>query len=278
MPRTPSRRILRRFSPAEATGATALASAAALAAACPLWALIPLGLFLTLCGTAPFVPRWGFFLPVISRGPRNSGSIALSFDDGPSPATTPLLLDLLERYSLPATFFVNGVKAERHPQLIDEIVRRGHTIGNHSWDHDYFLMLRSIETLHRDISATQRVLEKHGISPRYFRPPVGITGPRLAPVLAALDMTTVTYSRRALDRGNRHTANLADRILSRLRPGDIIMLHDLPVYHPEEEQGFQKKLNTLFAALAKNHKVVPLEELIGALPLQGVREKGGSNR
>jgi len=261
--RTPGRRL----SPAEITGGLALALSAVLFVACPLGAAIPLGVFVILCCIAPFLPRWGFFLPVISRGPRSTGGVALSFDDGPSPTTTPLLLDLLERYSLPATFFVNGVKAERHPQLIDEIMRRGHSIGNHSWDHDYFLMLRSIKDLHRDIRNTQNVLKKHTASPRYFRPPVGITGPRLAPVLAAEGMITITYSRRALDRGNRNTARLATKILSRLQPGDIIMLHDLPVYHPEQEQSWRKELHALFAALSEENSVVPLEQLISAIPV-----------
>jgi peptidoglycan/xylan/chitin deacetylase (PgdA/CDA1 family) len=70
--------------------------------------------------------------------------VALTFDDGSNPLSTPELLDLLSLRRVNATFFVNGDKAARHPQIIREILARGHTIGNHTYRHDNFIMLHDI--------------------------------------------------------------------------------------------------------------------------------------
>ncbi len=225
----------------------------------PSLAAIPLVIFLFLCFSAPFFPGWGFFLPIISRGPTGEDSIALTFDDGPSPSTTPIVLKLLARYNLQATFFVVGEKVEKCPDLIKEIVSQGHTIGNHSWDHDYYLMLRGTKTIQEDIHRTQEIVMQSGIHPRVFRPPTGITGPRLAKVLAREGLITVNYSCRALDRGNRNIHNLAGKILKNVQPGDIIMLHDLPCRKKEQLSYWKKELDYLFGTLKEKYKIVPLE-------------------
>lgn len=250
------------FSLAEKTGLVALATALLLSFLSPLLAAFPLVLYLLLCAVASFLPGLSFYLPIISRGPRGIQSVCLTFDDGPCPTSTPLLLDLLARHQLPATFFLIGEKAARYPELVAEILDRGHSVGNHSWSHDYFLMLRSGKTLRADIHNTQEILRKSGVQPLVFRPPVGITGSRLGEVLAEEGLITVTYSCRAFDRGNRNIHHLADKILRGLRPGDIIMLHDLPTYRKTESDEWVKELELLFAALAKDYDTVPLAEII----------------
>ena len=250
------------WSPAEKYGFVTLALALALFFFQPAMAVLPLAIFLLLCFGAPFFPRTSFFLPVISHAGTETGGIALTFDDGPSPASTPLLLDLLARHQLQATFFVVGENAARHPELITAILAGGHTIGNHSLRHDYFLMLRTPKTLQADIHATQEILKKSGVTPLVFRPPIGITGPRLGKALARENLIAVTYSCRAFDRGNRNIYNLAGKILHRLRPGDIVMLHDLPPPRKSMTDAWQEELNRLFSALESDHRVVSLEEII----------------
>jgi peptidoglycan/xylan/chitin deacetylase (PgdA/CDA1 family) len=253
------------FSPAEKTGIIALVSAFLLFFIDPFLAPIPLFLFLLLCIGAPFFPRFGFFLPVISRGKSGTNSIALTFDDGPSPLSTPILLSLLARHKLPATFFVVGEKAAKYPELIANIIAEGHTVGNHSWNHDYFLMLRSQRSLQKNIHDTQEILKKSGIQPLVFRPPVGITGSRLKQALAQEGLITVNYSCRAFDRGNRNIHNLAKKILETLQPGDIIMLHDVPScqeLQSDQSDYWQKELDYLFSSLAKNYDTVPLAHII----------------
>lgn len=250
------------WSPAEKYGFVALALALVLFFFQPALAVLPLAIFLLLCFGAPFFPRSSFFLPVISHAGNATEGIALTFDDGPSPASTPLLLDLLARHQLPATFFVVGEKAARHPELITAILAGGHTIGNHSLRHDSFLMLRTPKNLQADIRATQEILRKSGVIPLVFRPPIGITGPRLGRVLAGENLIAVTYSCRAFDRGNRDIRDLAGRILHRLRPGAIVMLHDLPPLQKTQTDQWLQELDRLFTVLKEKYQVAPLAEII----------------
>ncbi len=250
------------FSSAEKAGILSLGIFTLFLFIFPTLAVIPLLFFLLLCLAAPFFPRWSFFLPILSRGSTREDNIAVTFDDGPSPVTTPIVLDLLAQYKIKATFFVIGKQVERCPELIEEIISQGHTIGNHSWDHDYFLMLRGVKTIERSVHRTQESVLKSGLRPLVFRPPTGITGPRLGRVLAREGMVTVNYSCRAFDRGNRNINNLAAKILKKVRPGDIIMLHDLPCREKGQLQYWRKELEVLFVSLKEKYTIVPLEELI----------------
>jgi peptidoglycan/xylan/chitin deacetylase (PgdA/CDA1 family) len=225
---------------------------------------VPLTLFVMLCGVAPFLPRLGFFLPVVSRGSRGTNQVALTFDDGPDPASTPKLLALLERHGIRATFFVIGQRAARHPDLIRAMVRQGHEIGNHSWDHDHFIMFWRSRRLAEQIVATQRALATQGVVPRVFRPPVGITTPVLAAVLGRQGMVAVNFSCRAFDGGNRRIRGLSKTILSRLRAGDIVLLHDAPPPKEKDIDRWIDEVEKVVQGLARNHlSAVPLSRLMG---------------
>ena len=249
------------FTLAEKSGFTALAAAVLLSFISWYIALIPLILFLLLCITAPFLPTVSFFLPIISRAHPEENGVILTFDDGPDQFSTPVILKLLAKYQLKATFFVVGKRVSRYPGLVEEILSQGHTIGNHSWDHDYLLMLRSIPQIQKSIHRTQEVLSEFGIIPNAFRPPMGITGSRLGSVLNDEELIAVNYSCRALDRGNRNIDNLAAKILNRIRPGDIIMLHDLPPHDPTKTNIWQKELDCLFNGLTEKYKIIPLDSV-----------------
>lgn len=252
-----------RFSWAEKLGITALLLAPPLGYLHYSLAVVPLLLFLLACLIAPFFPRCSFFLPLISRGIPGSTGVAITIDDGPSPATTPVLLELLAQHRLPAAFFVVGEQAAAHPELIEMIVDQGHAIGNHSYRHDNLLMLRRSRRLRDDIEKTQQVLARLGIRPLLFRPPVGITNPRLGPVLAGLGLEAVTFSSRIADFGNRNIDNLSARVLRRLQPGGILLLHDILPLDQQQTASWISELDQLFAILKSEHQVVPLAELIG---------------
>jgi peptidoglycan/xylan/chitin deacetylase (PgdA/CDA1 family)/ubiquinone/menaquinone biosynthesis C-methylase UbiE len=192
------------------------------------WAALPLGLYLAITFVAPFFPRLGYFLPIITHGPREASRVALTFDDGPHPSTTPPLLDLLDRHQVKATFFVVGRQCEAHPELLRDIIDRGHDVGNHTGSHDVLFALRTRRRVRAEIRHCQRALAAQGVRTLAFRPPVSITNPRLWPVLQAEDLLCIHWSRRAGDRGNRRVAGLARRLLPGLRAGDIVLLHDCP--------------------------------------------------
>jgi peptidoglycan/xylan/chitin deacetylase (PgdA/CDA1 family) len=257
------------------SGGAALGLALLLAVPAPRLAILPLAAFVLVCLIAPFCPQCSFFLPVISRGRVGSRNIALTFDDGPSPHSTPFLLDLLAKYHLKATFFVVGSQAKAHPQLIRALLVDGHSIGNHSYFHDNLLMLKSARTLERDIRLTQHVLAQAGVRPLFFRPPVGITNSRLGAVLSGQGLHALTFSCRVYDRGNRNIGNLASRVLKKIRPGDILLLHDCPPGDKSTEYWLHE-LDLLFHVLKQRQLVVPLAELIGQPVMVSAKEKTAS--
>lgn len=227
-------------------------------------AMIPPAGYLLLCLTAPFIPSSSFFLPVISRGASGRNAVALTFDDGPDPVTTPVLLSLLERHRVKATFFVNGGKAVRHPELTAEILAQGHTLANHSFSHDMLGAFKSTQTMAREIEATQAALKAVGVEALAYRPPMGITSPRLGRLMKAKGMVVVNFSCRARDGGNRWVKNLSGRILKRVRADDILLLHDLPPTPPSLLPYWVNEVDLILKGIRnKGLEVLPLADLIG---------------
>jgi peptidoglycan-N-acetylglucosamine deacetylase len=251
------------YSPALLTGITAFLASGLLLLIRPALAAIPLALFILFCMVAPFFPGFGFFLPVICRRETDCRAVALTFDDGPDPDVTPRLLELLRRHKVRATFFVAGARAESHPGVIREILSEGHTLGNHSYHHDPLLMLRSQARLREEVARTQDLLSAFAVRPLTFRPPVGVTNSRLPGVLRELDLCCVTFSCRAFDRGNRRVARLAEIILRKVRPGDIILLHDVKAKGGDRIEKWLAETEEIVSGLkGQGYRVLPLEELI----------------
>jgi len=252
------------FSAAAKTGLVALLLAILLTVVDGWLAVIPLAGFLSLCLAAPFFPEFGFYLPVISKGASGKKAVSITFDDGPDPLTTPLLLNLLLKRQIKATFFVTGQKAAAHPELIKEMLRQGHSVGNHSYKHSYWMLFRTCLSVVADIEAAQKVFNDFGIRPLAFRPPAGITSPRLRSALLKTGLYLVNFSCRPLDGGNRRINNMAQKILKRIRPDDIVLLHD---NRPLDEGLIPAWLNEIELLLTgidtRDLIVLPLSELIG---------------
>jgi peptidoglycan/xylan/chitin deacetylase (PgdA/CDA1 family) len=265
----------------ERIGMGALAGAALLALFDPRLSIIILAGFILLCGIASFFPRFGFFLPIISRGTPAKKAVALTFDDGPDPLSTPPLLRLLAARGVKATFFVIGKHAAAHPELIKAILRQGHAIANHSYTHDNLVMFRSAKSIAAEIASTQQVLQNLGIRPLAFRPPVGITGPRLQPALSKTGLYIVNFSCRAIDGGNRWIKNLSKKILKRIRPGDIVALHDANPPNPSLLPAWLNEIELLLDGIqTRGLTVLPLAELIDRpvmLAASGNRFRGHTN-
>jgi peptidoglycan/xylan/chitin deacetylase (PgdA/CDA1 family) len=251
------------LSPAVLFGLGAFAAAGLLLPFDYRYAALPLLAFVVACSVAPFVTAVGFFLPIVSRGRRGEHGVALTFDDGPDPQITPRLLDLLDRHGVGATFFVTGEKAARHPDILREIVLRGHSVGNHSYSHMPLLMLKGMRTLEREVRAAQSVLGLFGIVPLAFRPPVGITNPHLRRVLLDQGMYCVNFSCRTADFGNRRIAGLASRVLGKVSHGDIVALHDV-VPPRADAVPLLGEFESLIVGLRERRlDIVPLARLIG---------------
>src|ERR1700722_16764550 len=144
--------------------------------------------------------RMNFFCRAICRGDAGRMKVALTFDDGPDPDATPKLLELLSREKIVATFFCIGKKAAAHPELTARIAAEGHLLANHSFRHPWFISFLLPPWLGRELGRTQRAIqEAGGVTPAYFRPPNGLTGPHFAGVLKRTGLTLVGWDVRSLD-------------------------------------------------------------------------------
>ncbi len=180
-------------------------------------------------GAAGLVPQSTWLGPNLSRLPSpGAGILSLTFDDGPEPETTPLVLSMLEAAGHRATFFCVGARAEAHPGLMAEIRARGHGVENHSYTHPNSFALRGPGGLAREIDRAQDALAgRAGERPRLFRAPAGIQNPWLAGVLADRGLSLVSWTRRGFDTVSRDGARVAARLIGPgLRAGDILLLHD----------------------------------------------------
>jgi peptidoglycan/xylan/chitin deacetylase (PgdA/CDA1 family) len=155
------------------------------------------------------------------------GEIALTFDDGPDPEVTPKVLALLDAYRAKASFFCIAARAVAFPDLVGEIVARGHSIENHSYRHAHTFAFNGISALRREIERAQMALiELSGRRPRYFRAPAGMRNPWLQPVLSQLGLELVSWTRRGFDAVCRKPEKVQQRLLKNLEAGDILLLHD----------------------------------------------------
>jgi len=156
------------------------------------------------------------------------GEIALTFDDGPDPEATPEVLEILDRRGAKATFFCIGRRAEAHPGLVAEIVRRGHRVENHSHGHPNGFALMGPGAMGREIDHAQEILTRcSGAAPFFFRAPAGIRNPWLHGVLASRGLHLASWTRRGFDTVTRSPARIVKRLTRRLAGGDVLLLHDI---------------------------------------------------
>lgn len=170
--------------------------------------------------------RWQFFAPAVCRGAVGANVVALTFDDGPDPASTPRLLELLEREKIHATFFCIGQRVDAHPELAARIARQGHLLGNHSYHHPWYISMLRGKRLAAELQRAQRSIESPaGVTCRYFRPPSGMTSRHFPRVLKEMGLTLVGWDVRSFDTAGT-AAGVIERVLRKTRDGSIILLHD----------------------------------------------------
>jgi peptidoglycan/xylan/chitin deacetylase (PgdA/CDA1 family) len=138
-------------------------------------------------------PRAQVFGPTVCRtnSPRR---LAITFDDGPNPAITPGLLDLLERYHAHATFFLIGRFVRECPELVREVTARGHAIGNHTETHPNLFWLGQSQIRYELGRCSEAIQSAMGQPPKWFRPPFGMRNHWLAGVARELDLRVVMWT------------------------------------------------------------------------------------
>ncbi len=154
--------------------------------------------------------------------------ILITIDDGPDPHDTPLLLDVLDRHKTKAVFFMIGEKVRAHPELAREVVRRGHEIGNHTMTHPHpsFWAAGPVR-MRREISDCQEIIcQVTGVTPHLFRAPCGHRNLFTHPIAEELGLDVMAWNRRGYDAVEKDPAKVFARILPKLSPGDIVLLHE----------------------------------------------------
>jgi peptidoglycan/xylan/chitin deacetylase (PgdA/CDA1 family) len=183
--------------------------------------------------------------------------IAMTFDDGPSSATTPRLLDILKQRNIKATFFLIGQNAAANPDIVRRILADGHEIGNHSWTHPQLSKL-SDDRVTAEISKTQDAIkEASGFTPTLLRPPYGaITARQREWIESQFGLSIILWSVDPLDWKRPGASVITQRILGEVHPGSIILSHDI------HKQTVDAMPATLDGLIAKGYKFVTVSQLI----------------
>jgi peptidoglycan/xylan/chitin deacetylase (PgdA/CDA1 family) len=153
--------------------------------------------------------------------------VALTFDDGPHPVHTPMLLDVLRRHDVRATFFVTGSQAARYPWILDRIVREGHRVGNHTWNH-VRLSQTPDHVAAAEIGWTQAWLAWRGITSRCVRSPYWAHDERVDGLIRAYadNSYSMKWSIDTHDWRGVPARSIADTVVAQLHPGAVVLMHD----------------------------------------------------
>lgn len=224
-----------------------------------LW--IPVLVWLVFVALASVNIRWNFFLKSVHSGKTNERKIALTFDDGPHPVYTPQVLELLEKFDAKATFFCIGKNIQTHPEILKQILEKGHVIGNHSFSHSNFIGFNGKKNWLKELKQTDDAIEKiTGFRPRFFRPPFGVTTPHLANAVRETNHVVIGWNVRPYDTLNVAPEKIIRKILPKIKAGSIVLLHDR---HERIVPILEQLLPKL---LDKKFTFAPLDKLIDENP------------
>ena len=223
--------------------------------------LLGLGLILTVTASLYFTiksPHFQFFGHLTDRVQTTDRVVALTFDDGPTPQDTPLILSELRKFGVPATFFLIGQQIEKFPNEAKMIVDAGHQIGNHSYSHRR-MILTPLGEVESEITRTNDLLRKAGYEGEIrFRPPYGKKFLTLPWYLARHDIETVTWTVAPEGQGAEDSRTLTRQVLAQTRPGSIILLHPM-----NGRKQTQQALAPIVRGLqAEGYRLVTVNELL----------------
>ncbi|WP_067935677.1 polysaccharide deacetylase family protein [Alicyclobacillus kakegawensis] len=188
--------------------------------------------------------------------------LALTFDDGPDGEYTPFIMDTLNHYRIPATFFCMGQQIEKYPDVLRRMASTGHTVGNHSWSHPDLAKL-STDDVRSELLDTDAVIrECLGVSPRFVRPPYGSTNEALDSYIRSLGFEVVLWDIDSRDWTGIPGPEIARHVVPQLQPGAIILQHC-----SGRVQGTTEALPYIIEiALGMGYTFTSLEHITGSSP------------
>ncbi|MFT3701942.1 MAG: polysaccharide deacetylase family protein [Agriterribacter sp.] len=205
--------------------------------------------------------RSGFYIKTVSSSRSSKMQVAISFDDGPSPAYTPQVLEILKQHNVQAAFFCIGKRVKENEALLKKVHDDGHIIGNHSYSHDLWFDLFSAGKMTDDLQmmnkAAQNVI---GVKPRLFRPPYGVTNPNLKKAIQRGNFIPVGWSIRSMDTVIKDTQKLLSKVTGSLKPGAVILFHDTSKTTLDILSTFIQQTK------AKGYEIIRLDKLLNLEP------------
>ena len=211
------------------------------------------------CGS--YFIQLNFFLKSVNKIKTDRKIIALTFDDGPSGKQTAQILDILKANNTEAAFFCIGSNITGNEDILKRIPEEGHIIGNHSFSHHHFFDLFSSRKMVDELQKmSQACYAVTGLSPRFFRPPYGVTNPNLKKAILQAGFVSVGWSIRSYDTVIKNEDRLSRKLLSALRPGAILLLHDTSQTTRTILPGLLKSIKE------KGYTIVRLDKMINLNP------------
>lgn len=199
--------------------------------------------------------------------PSNEKRVALTFDDGPNPKTTPEVLKTLDEYQVKATFFLLGTNAKSNPDIVKEIKKANHEIASHTNAHSDLTTLTP-EQVKADIDKSdQAIKEITGEKPAYIRPPYGAVNKKVAGIIKR---PLIQWSVDSNDWSLKNKEKIVERVKSTVYPGSIILLHDI------QEQSAKALPDILSFLKAENYELVTISELLNS-PKETLNYYGGKD-
>jgi peptidoglycan-N-acetylglucosamine deacetylase len=221
------------------------------------WLLL---IYVTVLFCGSYFIRMDFYMQSICSLKTDEKLVAITFDDGPDEYSSPIL-DILKENHAEAAFFLIGKKISGKDELINRLVREGHIIGNHSFSHhplfDFFSSRRMLYDLEK---MNEQVKKITGFTPRFFRPPYGVTNPHVKKAVLLGGFRSVGWSIRSYDTVIKNRQRLLNRIISGLKPGAILLLHD------SSETTVSVLPDLLKAIREKGYEIARLDKMINQKP------------
>lgn len=195
---------------------------------------------------------------IYACGEGESFEVALTFDDGPHPVYTPLILDILKEAGVKATFFVIGENVRQYPDLVKRMIAEGHTVGNHTYSHGR-VSTQEEGCFKEDVAQNSALLRALCVKERFFRPPGGECDQKVWRMAEEMDYDIILWTVDTEDWKAPSSEQIVSSVLQRVKGGDIVLFHDYVAGKSNTPDALSKLLKTL---PKEGYTFVTVEKLI----------------
>jgi peptidoglycan/xylan/chitin deacetylase (PgdA/CDA1 family) len=207
------------------------------------------------------VAKCSWYENVVHRVPTMERVVALTYDDGPHPVFTPQILDILDKYHVKATFFMIGSRMERYPEIVKEVMKRGHVIANHTYTHPRNIEMDTSPQIIRELEQCEQVIERMtGHRAYLFRPPRGLVDSTVFTIAQEEGYRTILWTVSADHHDAPTPESMAERVSNLIKPGGIILAHDGTF--PSRWKDVQATPLIIESLLKQGYRFVTLPELL----------------